>query len=86
GKGNPEWNCTAPHGAGRKITRTEAQQNLSYTDFVKAMEGIYSTSVKPETLDEAPAAYKNPDDIINNISETANIREIITPTYNFKDN
>ncbi len=86
GKGNPDWNNTAPHGAGRKITRSEAQQSIEYDDFVKSMKGIYTTSVKPETIDEAPMAYKNSDEIIHNISETAEVEEVIKPIYNYKDN
>ena len=85
GKGNADWNNTAPHGAGRKMARGEANSELSYDDYVSSMRGIYSSSVKPETLDEAPAAYKNSSEIIENITDTADVKEVIKPLYNFKD-
>ena len=85
GKGNPDWNETAPHGAGRKVRRGETQQVLSYKDFVSSMNGIYSTCVRPDTLDEAPDAYKDSDEIIENIDGTANVDEVIKPVYNFKE-
>ncbi len=85
GKGNPDWNNTAPHGAGRKMARGEANRNLSYENFVKSMNGIYTSCVRHDTLDEAPDAYKQPEEIIENISDTANIKEVIKPLYNFKD-
>lgn len=85
GKGNPEWNNTAPHGAGRKVARGEAHKTLSYEKFVSSMDGIYTSCVRPDTLDEAPDAYKNADDIIENISETADIIEVVKPVYNYKD-
>ena len=85
GKGNVDWNNTAPHGAGRKMARSAANNALSYNEFVEAMKGIYTSCVKPETLDEAPAAYKNADEIIENISDTADIKEVIKPKYNYKD-
>ena len=85
GKGNPDWNCTAPHGAGRKIARGETRSRLSYEEFEESMKGIYTTSVSPDTLDEAPAAYKDAGEIIENISDTADIQAIMKPIYNFKD-
>ena len=85
GKGNADWNNTAPHGAGRKMARSAANNALSYNEFVEAMKGIYTSCVKPETLDEAPAAYKNADEIIENISDTADVKEVIKPKYNYKD-
>ena len=84
GKGNPDWNYSGPHGAGRKMSRSAAKQNLSVNSFEKSMEGIYSSTVNASTLDEAPAAYKNADDIIENVSETIEIIEVIKPVYNFK--
>lgn len=85
GKGNNEWNNSAPHGAGRKIPRAEAHQALDFSQYSKSMSGIYSTCVKPENIDEAPMAYKPSEEIIENISETADIQEIIKPLYNYKD-
>ena len=79
GKGNPDWNCTAPHGAGRKIARGETRSRLSYEEFEESMKGIYTTSVSPDTLDEAPAAYKDAGEIIENISDTADIKAIMKP-------
>lgn len=85
GKGNPEWNQTAPHGAGRKIARGEASKTLSYDNFVSSMDGIYTSCVRPDTLDESPDAYKNSEEIIENISETADVKEVVKPVYNYKD-
>lgn len=85
GKGNPDWNQTAPHGAGRKVARGEASKNLSYQKFVSSMEGIYTSCVSPKTLDEAPDAYKDSNEIIENISETADVQEVVKPVYNYKD-
>lgn len=84
GKGNEEWNCSAPHGAGRLMSRTTAFESLSLTEFQKQMQGIYSTSVTEKTLDESPMAYKNKDEIVSNISPTAEIVKTIKPVYNFK--
>ncbi|WP_228588715.1 RtcB family protein [Alkalibacterium sp.] len=84
GKGNPEWNYSAPHGAGRVLSRRQAKKQLSLAIFKDTMKDIYSTSVKMDTLDEAPMAYKNPTDIIDNIEETVAILEHIRPVYNFK--
>jgi RNA-splicing ligase RtcB len=84
GLGNPDWNYSAPHGAGRLMSRKKAFAVLKIDDYKKTMEGIYSTSVNKETLDESPMAYKNMDDIINNIAPTANILKIIKPVYNYK--
>ncbi len=85
GKGNLEWNCTAPHGAGRKIPRGEAFRTLSLDDYKQTMSGIYTTSVRQSTLDEAPKAYKDAEEIIEEIEETAEIQAILKPLYNFKD-
>lgn len=84
GKGNPDWNYSAPHGAGRLMSRKEAKNAYSLSEFKKQMEGIYTTSVNKDTLDECPMAYKSIDDILDNISETAEIIKIIKPIYNFK--
>ena len=84
GKGNPEWNYSAPHGAGRVMSRKKAKENLSLSDYKKAMEGVYTTSVNAETLDEAPMAYKSMEDIIDVISESVDIVDILKPIYNFK--
>ena len=86
GKGNAEWNYSAPHGAGRVMSRNKAKQLLSLDEYKKAMEGIYSTSVNEETLDEAPMAYKSLNDIIDVIEETVDVIEVIKPIYNFKAN
>ena len=84
GKGNPDWNYSGAHGAGRKMSRSAAKQNLSVDSFEKSMEGIYSSTVNASTLDEAPVAYKNADDIIENVSETIETIELIKPVYNFE--
>ncbi|MDE6592515.1 MAG: RtcB family protein [Oscillospiraceae bacterium] len=84
GKGNPDWNCSAPHGAGRLMSRREAKESFTVSRFKKEMEGIYSTSIGKGTLDECPMAYKSIDDIAGNIGDTADISDIIKPVYNFK--
>ncbi len=84
GLGNPDWNYSAPHGAGRLMSRTNAFKNLKMEDFKTAMSGIYSTSVKKETLDESPMAYKSIDDIIANTESTVKILKRIKPVYNYK--
>ncbi|MBQ8776959.1 MAG: RtcB family protein [Treponema sp.] len=84
GKGNKDWNCSAPHGAGRVMSRMKAKRQLSMEEFKAQMSGIYSTTVSKETLDEAPMAYKPMDDIVNNINPTAHIEKIIKPIFNFK--
>ncbi len=84
GKGNEDWNCSAPHGAGRVLSRKQARQNLNMEDFKKQMEGIYSTTVSKDTLDESPMAYKTMDDIVENIEPTAEIVKVIKPIFNFK--
>lgn len=84
GKGNEEWNYSAPHGAGRIYSRTSAKQNLSMEEFKKEMEGIYTTSISEATLDESPMAYKNMEDIVENITPTAEIIKRIKTVYNFK--
>jgi len=84
GLGNPDWNYSAPHGAGRIMSRSKAFSTLKMDDYEKAMEGIYSTSVNKQTLDESPMAYKNMDDIVANIGPAAKILKIIKPVYNYK--
>lgn len=84
GKSNPEWNNSAPHGAGRLMSRREAFHNLNMEEYKKAMEGIYSTTVVEETLDEAPMAYKSVDDILATLKETVDVADILKPIYNFK--
>ena len=84
GRGNPDWNYSAPHGAGRLMSRSEAKQNFTVSEFKKQMNGIYTTSVSRATLDECPMAYKSMNDIVDNISDTAEIMQVIKPIYNFK--
>ena len=84
GKGNEDWNCSAPHGAGRLMSRKAAFNALSMEEFQKEMEGIYTTCVVPDTLDESPMAYKSMEEIVAQIGPTAEIIERIRPVYNFK--
>lgn len=84
GKGNPEWNHSAPHGAGRVLSRAQAKSQLSMDDFKESMAGIYTTSVMPSTLDEAPQAYKPMKDIVDNIGDTVEIIAVLKPVYNYK--
>ena len=84
GKGSSDWNYSAPHGAGRLMSRTKARETFSLDEFAKSMADIYTTSVGYETLDECPMAYKPIDSIINNIGDTVEIKRIIRPIYNFK--
>lgn len=84
GKGNPDWNYSAPHGAGRLMSRSKAKELLSIDEYQKSMEGIYSTSVNRSTIDEAPQAYKSMDEIRRAIVDTADVIDTIKPVYNFK--
>ncbi len=84
GKGNEDWNYSAPHGAGRLMSRKQAARTLSMEEFRESMQGIYTTCVEKGTLDESPMAYKNMDEIVENIGPTAEILEVIRPVYNFK--
>ncbi len=84
GKGNADWNCSAPHGAGRRMSRSAAKEAFTVSEFKKEMQGIYTTSVGRGTLDECPMAYKSMEDIVGNIAPTAQIERIIQPIYNFK--
>ena len=86
GKGNPEWNLSAPHGAGRLMSRAKAKQTLSMDEYKTMMEGVYTTSVNEATLDEAPMAYKSLDDIIGVIKESVDVIDVMKPIYNFKAN
>lgn len=84
GRGNDDWNQSAPHGAGRLMSRAAAKESFTVSEFKKQMNGIYTTSVNNSTLDECPMAYKSIDDITDNIGDTAEITKIIKPIYNFK--
>ena len=84
GIGNPEWNNSAPHGAGRLMSRSDAKEKLDMDAYREAMAGIYTTSVNEATLDEAPFAYKSIDDIIDVVRESVNIKDVLKPIYNFK--
>lgn len=84
GKGNEDWNFSAPHGAGRLMSRSAAKQTFTVEEFQERMEGIYTTSVGKATLDECPMAYKSMDAIVDNIGPTAEILKVIKPIYNFK--
>ena len=84
GKGNPDWNCSAPHGAGRIMSRTTAKNTLSLDVYRDMMKDVYTTSVNEETLDEAPQAYKSLEDIIDVIRESVDIIDVMKPIYNFK--
>ena len=86
GKGNPDWNFSAPHGAGRIMSRTAAKEQLSLDEYRRVMAGVYTTSVSEATLDEAPMAYKSLSDIIDVIGESVDIIEVLKPIYNFKAN
>jgi RNA-splicing ligase RtcB len=84
GKGRKGWNCSAPHGAGRLMSRTKAKNVLSVAEFKEQMEGVYSTTVCEGTLDESPMAYKRLEDIVDNIVDTVDVEKRIRPVYNFK--
>ncbi len=84
GKGNPEWNYSAPHGAGRLMSRSKAKNTLSMEEYKEAMKGVYTTSVNEQTLDEAPMAYKSLEDIIDVIRDSVDVIDVMKPIYNFK--
>lgn len=84
GKGNADWNCSAPHGAGRIMSRAQAFKSISLDDYAKSMQGIYTESVNEETKDESPMVYKSKEEIIENIKDTVSIVNTIKPVYNFK--
>lgn len=79
GKGNPNWNYSAPHGAGRLMSRSKAKEKITLEEYKKSMEGIFTTSVNESTLDEAPM-----EEILNNVKDTIDVLKIIKPAYNFK--
>jgi RNA-splicing ligase RtcB len=83
GKGNSSWNCSAPHGSGRKKSRSDAR-HLSLDEYRKEMKGIWSSIICKDTLDESPMAYKKARDILNYIGETVEVEQHIKPLYNFK--
>lgn len=84
GKGDPDWNYSAPHGAGRLMSRAKAKETISLDEFKASMAGIFTTSVKQGTIDESPMAYKSIEDILDNIEDAVVVDEIIKPVYNFK--
>ena len=84
GKGNKDWNLSAPHGAGRMLSRSQAFKELSLDEFKRSMNGIYSETVTQATLDESPMVYKSAKEIMRNIQETVNVENIIKPIFNFK--
>lgn len=84
GKGNEDWNCSGPHGAGRLMSRSKAKESIAMDDFKHSMEGIFTTSVNESTLDESPMAYKSAEEIIELVKDTVDIIEVIRPIYNFK--
>ena len=84
GRGSEDWNCSAPHGAGRLMSRAEARQSFTVSQFKKEMAEVYTTSVSKATLDECPMAYKGMRDILDNIGPTAEVVKVIKPIYNFK--
>lgn len=85
GKGNSDWNYSAPHGAGRLMSRNKAREVVSIEEFRESMKGVYTTSVNRNTLDESPMAYKPMEEILEKIEDTVEVRDIIRPLYNFKD-
>lgn len=85
GKGNEDWNCSGPHGAGRLMSRSKAKELISMDDFKHSMEGIFTTSVNESTLDESPMAYKSAEEIIELVKDTIDIVEVVKPIYNFKN-
>lgn len=84
GKGNDDWNQSAPHGAGRLMSRSAAKESFTVSEFKSQMKGVYTTSVNKDTLDECPMAYKGMDDIVSNIRDTVDVIRVIKPIYNFK--
>jgi RNA-splicing ligase RtcB len=84
GKGNEDWNYSAPHGAGRLMSRSKAKELIDFNEYRDSMDGIYSSSIKQSTLDEAPQAYKSIDEIKNAITDTVDVVDVLKPLYNFK--
>lgn len=86
GKGNPDWNSSAPHGAGRLLSRSAAKDKITLNEFQESMKGIYTTSISLSTIDESPMVYKPMNEILENIKDTVKIKKILKPIYNFKSN
>lgn len=86
GKGNVDWNYSAPHGAGRVLSRGEARRTVSLDDYKMMMQGIYTNCISENTIDESPVVYKNADVILEDIKDTVDVVEIVKPIYNFKNN
>ena len=86
GKGNPDWNYSAPHGAGRLMSRSQAKDMVSMDEYKQSMDGIFTTCVSTSTIDESPMVYKPMDEIIRNVQDTVEIIECIKPIYNYKAN
>ena len=84
GKGNADWNYSAPHGSGRKLKREDVKNQYTVSEFKKEMKGIYSSCVGADTLDEAPFAYRSIGNIVGQIRDTVEVTEILKPVYNFK--
>jgi RNA-splicing ligase RtcB len=84
GKGNTDWNYSAPHGAGRVLSRAQAFKQLTMDNFIRSMDGIYSETVTEGTIDESPMVYKPMEEIVTNIQDTVKIVNIIKPVYNYK--
>jgi RNA-splicing ligase RtcB len=84
GKGNPDWNFSAPHGAGRRLSRNQACKQLDLEDFQKSMRNVWTSSISRKTLDEAPKAYKPRSEILLNIIDTVEVERVLKPVYNFK--
>ena len=84
GKGNPEWNYSAPHGAGRRMSRNQARKQLDFEDYKKGMKKVWTSTVSRKTLDEAPGAYKPKGEILRYLSESVDVHDTLKPAYNFK--
>ena len=84
GKGNADWNYSAPHGSGRKLKREDVKKSFTVSAFKSEMKGIYSTCIGPETLDEAPFAYRRLEDMLEIVGDSVEVNEVITSVYNFK--
>jgi len=84
GKGNEDWNYSAPHGAGRVLSRGQAKKTVTMQEYKESMYGLYTTSVDESTIDESPMAYKPIEEIISKIGDTVEIEKVIKPIYNFK--
>lgn len=84
GKGHPDWNFSAPHGAGRLMSRSVAMERITLSQFEQSMAGVYSSTVNKSTIDESPMAYKPMSEIVDNIGDTAEIVSVIKALYNFK--